>query len=616
MTSSSLIGDSFFGIDLRKLMERFQGLRRHVSKRVLLIEFDVGGLRIAEARFSGSGLQFDHVTRFQLPQEALERGVPADPEKMGALIKQLCREKQISVHRSAVVLPTEVAFQHLVQLPSGLSLDEARVQLLDSSSGLQIPISLAQADFDLQLTQLPSIQSEDNLSLQSYLITAIPNNLVDRVVETLQVAGLELQFLDIGGHSQLRLMARDLLELRSHEVRLLLELQPECTQFCLVGASGPLRFERLAAIREFPMPVLSDEQIESALEDGLRAETISINGENYLELSELDLQVLVPEVLAALNRFSSEWSGFHLIDIVLTGCNSAHPLLPSLLTEAFGCHTHSLEPLLASGIEGVQFDSFVIQRSLNRLLGLGLGLLPPEHLLSSPLPVVALPKESAIPLVQVSLTEDERYLRADFNMEVTSGVTQPLDEDVSSQDLSHATLITLKTELQTIPAFPLAEEVEDPSPLAQPADLLDKVSPAQPSEDEQFDRIQQPNVNQFNPALELPEQAEVDTSVIASPEDQPIEKPESWPSIYADESEEPQLDLSMPSSLAEMGEQQWPTVRASQDASSEEDVCEKSSVASNDFKIINKSVDDDQIPTDLSAPLDSLLGDLKFVDED
>ena len=404
MTSSPLVGESFFGIDLRQLAARIQGMRRHVSKRVLLLEFASEGLRVTEARFSGSGLQYDHLTVVPLPEEALERGVPADPVKMGRLIQQICREKQISVHRAAVVLPTEVAFQHLIDLPSGLSAEDARAYVLEPSNGLQIPIALGQADFDLLPTQLPVMQNASASELESYLITAIPGNLVDRVTETLQVADLELQVLEVGSYSQLRLMISDLLLLGARQLRLVLELQSECTHFSLIGVGGACRFERLAAIRDFPHPGLTEEQANSVLQEGGLAETICIRNESYLAISELDLRILIPEVRDALRRFSSHWSGFELVDIVLTGRNSAHPGLPTLLSEAFGCPVRALEPLLVHGLEGVKFESLVIHKSLNRLIGLGLGLLPSEQLLACPLSDVdyTLDLPRGIPLVDIS----------------------------------------------------------------------------------------------------------------------------------------------------------------------------------------------------------------------
>ena len=42
-----------------------------------------------------AGVQLDHVSRLDLPEEALDRGVPAEPAKMAALIQVFCTEKKI-----------------------------------------------------------------------------------------------------------------------------------------------------------------------------------------------------------------------------------------------------------------------------------------------------------------------------------------------------------------------------------------------------------------------------------------------------------------------------------------------------------------------------------------
>ena len=465
MTSTSLVGDSFFGIDVRELTARLRGMRRHVSKRVLLLEFASEELRVAEARFSGAGLQYDHLTRFPLPQDALERCVPADPVKMGRLIQQICREKQISVHRAAVVLPSEVAFQHLIDLPIGLSAEELRAYVLDPSNGLQIPIALGQADFDVLQTQLPSVKNASASALQSHLITAIPGNLVDRVTETLQVADFELQALEVGSHSQLRLMISDLMLFSTQQLRLVLELQSECTHFSLVGVGGAFRFERLAAIRDFPDPDLTDEQSSSVLQEGGVAETICIRKESYLAISELDLRVLISEVRDALRRFSSDWSGFELVDIVLTGRNSAHLGLPALLSDEFGCPVQVLEPLLAHGVEGVQFESLVIQKSLNRLIGLGLGLLPNEHLLACPLSDVdrSLDLQRGIPLMDISPP-----LNSDLVASQLLTMQEVLDQDPDHSRRSQIALSNNSTDIAVEQSSGILE-------LSNPIDVGDEV---------------------------------------------------------------------------------------------------------------------------------------------
>ncbi|QNI86428.1 Pilus assembly related protein [Synechococcus sp. PROS-7-1] len=538
MTSTPLVGTKFFGLELTPLLQRLKGLRRQVSKRVLLLEFDPRRLRLAEARFAGAGLQFDHVSRIDLPEDALERGIPSDPAKMAGLIRELCSEKQIDVVRAAVVLPTEVAFQRLIQLPAGLSLQEARQFVLDPSSGLQIPIALSQADFDLQPTTLPGLRGAEGNQV-TYLLSAMPCNLVDRVLETFQAAELELQALEIGAYSQLRLMALDLVMLREQDVRLVLELQRDCTHFILVGASGPFCMERLAAIREFPEPTLSEEQTVSALEDGVGAEQISIHQESYLALSEMDLRVLVAEMREALQRFSADWPGFHLQDIALMGPNSAHPILAELLQAEFGCFVQALEPVLAPAVEGLQYDNVVVQKGLNRLVGLGLGLLPSDHLLSCRLldAPVAVSKTTAISLVDVTpAPEPSSFVETESLAVIESQVALPNIEleavpgggsstIASSHALASDIPLQLEVEPQQDPALesePIQEEEEEWPSIASQVFPSEPELPIAPSSEEiNDDEEEWPSIGR----LMFAQEATV-SNIEATPEalDEPIDQ--------------------------------------------------------------------------------------------
>ena len=119
MTSSTtLAGNTFFGMDLKKIQARWMKFRRRLSKRVLLIDFDSASVTMAEAQIQSETVTFDHVRRYQLPEEALERGVPAEPVKMAALIRGFCQEAAIPAHRAAVVLSHDAAFTTVVKLPT------------------------------------------------------------------------------------------------------------------------------------------------------------------------------------------------------------------------------------------------------------------------------------------------------------------------------------------------------------------------------------------------------------------------------------------------------------------------------------------------------------------
>ena len=165
MTATPLVGNTFFGLDLSQL-----GAQPVCASPFVETSLAAGiqclGVRYAEAS-PPDGIRFRHVSCVPLPEEALERGVPSDPAVMATLIKALCQEKQIPAHRAAVVLSPEVAYQRVVELPSGLTLEQAFDYVRNPDHVLPLPFPLGQTDFDLY-----PINSQKGSRLQSYLLIA------------------------------------------------------------------------------------------------------------------------------------------------------------------------------------------------------------------------------------------------------------------------------------------------------------------------------------------------------------------------------------------------------------------------------------------------------------
>ena len=109
--------------------------------------------------------------------------------------------------------------------------------MFDPSNGLQIPVCTSAADFDLLPTQLPLVQNESSPASQVILLQRFPE-IWSTVLDTLQVAELELHALEVGSYSSW-LMISDLMALADQQLRLVLDLQPECTHFSLVGSLRP-----------------------------------------------------------------------------------------------------------------------------------------------------------------------------------------------------------------------------------------------------------------------------------------------------------------------------------------------------------------------------------------
>ena len=414
MTATPLVGNTFFGLDLSQLGAQFLSVRRRLSKRLLLLEFSASGLRYAEASPSLDGIRFSHVSCVPLPEEALERGVPSDPAVMATLIKALCQEKQIPAHRAAVVLSPEVAYQRVVELPSGLTLEEAFDYVRNPDHVLPLPFPLGQTDFDLY-----PINAQKASRLQPYLLIAVPQVLIDRVISLLNDSGFELQALELGPFSLLRFLGDELISLRESELHLVLELLPDCSQLCVVSPSGPVRFERMSSIREFPEPDLDDEQRQEALGAGITAEEMTLKDERYLPISELDLRAVVRDVKAVMAELMARADSTVLRGLTLSGINSAHPLIKDLFHEALDCPVKVLNPVLMPRVVGFTPDDLLVQPALARLMGLGLGFLPREQLLSCHRPEVAPPLASvSLPSLAVDSsieTEDQPSTAAEMD---------------------------------------------------------------------------------------------------------------------------------------------------------------------------------------------------------
>ena len=390
MTASSLVGNTFFGLDISQLGAQLMSIRRRLSKRILLLEFSASGLRYAEASPSLDGIRFSHVSCVPLPEEALERGVPSDPAVMATLIKALCQEKQIPAHRAAVVLSPEVAYQRVVELPFGLTLEEAFEYVRNPDNALPLPFPLNQTDFDLY-----PINAQKGSKVQPYLLIAVPQVLIDRVISLLNDSGFELQALELGPFSLMRFLGDELISLRESELHFVLELLPDCSQLCVVSSSGPVRFERMSAIREFPEPDLDDEQRQEALGAGISAEEMTLKDERYLPISELDLRAVVRDVKAVMAELMARADSTVVRGLTLSGINSAHPLIKDLFHEALECPVKVLNPVLMPRVVGFTPDDLLVPAGLARLMGLGLGFLPREQLLSCHRPEVAPPLASA-----------------------------------------------------------------------------------------------------------------------------------------------------------------------------------------------------------------------------
>jgi len=156
---------------------------------------------------------------------------------------------------------------------------------------------------------------------------------------------------------------------------LVLEFLSETTLAVLVGSSGPLAVERLASIREFPSFELTNNQYDQILTQSLSLDEVTIGNERYLALSEMDLRSLNSDLQVVMSDFANNFNGLSITQIWLMGEGSAYPEIPELLQKRFSLPVHRCRPFLSSSLSDYSFDDPILQSSMNRLVGLGLGLI-------------------------------------------------------------------------------------------------------------------------------------------------------------------------------------------------------------------------------------------------
>ena len=374
--------NTLFGVDIGVIIDKLWLFRRQVSKSFLLVEFARNTITLVEANYSEHDIKYTHLRRVQIPENAVERGVPSEPALMAELIKNLCKEEKIYAKRTAVVLPPEAAFCKLIDIPAELTIEEARAYANSSNSGIQIAIPLKQTDFDIIPTGFAIKTSNDGKKLRTYYLTSVPRKLIDQLLTTMQLADLELHLIELGFFCQLRLMAADTAGLKPNQYLILLELLPNATHLTITGAFGPVAIERIAAIREFPQVELSSDGENAAIAEALSGEALALGNENYMPISELDLRVIIREVSNSIINFKQINANAEILGIALSGINSAHPLIDDLLSAGIKLPVRILRPIGASCVQSVSFKQLIVHQSIGRIIGLGLGLLPHESLIS------------------------------------------------------------------------------------------------------------------------------------------------------------------------------------------------------------------------------------------
>ena len=368
MTQTPSPNDTFFGLDISDIRKSLFAIRRKISKRYLLIEFGVDSLTYGEARIVKDQVVCSKINRIILDKEAIERGSPTDVNAMSSFLNQIIEENQIWATRVAITLPPEASLSKIIYLPENLDYPSAIEYIKNpTSSGFQFPISLDQTDFDI--IPLNCIPINKQNKTRAYFLSSVPKKLVNNIIETIANAKLELHALDVAYTSLERLASNSIEKLDSSNVIIVLELCEECSYFYILSIFGPIYVSTLAATRLFNYP--------QSYDGNLSLEEVTINREDYLEITELDLKVILSEIKNEIAKFKIS-NDLDIAEILLSGINSSHPGISKIFENRLNIKTTILRALSLDSVMDIGFSKSLCTQDLNRLVGLSLNMIEIE----------------------------------------------------------------------------------------------------------------------------------------------------------------------------------------------------------------------------------------------
>ena len=353
----------------------FINLTRKISSKIILIEIGNEFFNIAIAKCQNKELLIKKVYRQKLPTEALEKFIPKDPVAFGNMILSVLQENKLPGQRVAILLPSDTCYTRLIEIPENIDQDNSKEFLEDPSSGIQIPISINNSDYEIHLTSLPKTKLEKKV-FNKYFLTSIPKKNVNLVLNTLKNADLELCSLQMSHICLANLLETQIKKLNNNQLLISLELLDEFTQFIIFDTSGPILLKRFGSIRNFP-------SIEERL--SINNESKNKNNKqqknNYHPISKLDVKVLTREIKDAFTNFlkvnNLEMEG----KVFLSGRNSQHTNLVKVLGESLNMNVSLISPIGNPRLREFDYDPDKIdQFSMSRIIGLGISLLREDYI--------------------------------------------------------------------------------------------------------------------------------------------------------------------------------------------------------------------------------------------
>jgi type IV pilus assembly protein PilM len=358
------------------------------SKNGIGVEITSERVNVVQLRRKGkSGYKLVAYGNAEIPEGVVEDGRINDPVALGQVIAGLLSEKKIKVQQAASAVPGKETVSRLIKLPAELSDDEMREMVLNQEASLYLP--LPREDADVDYTKLGTSLDDDGIERQEVLMVATPREITDVYIQTLEVANLKLDVLEVSSFALIRAL-NPLLKGYSSlaESVAIVDIEYEFTEIT-VTSDGVPQFSRTfpigtlqiqnAQLRAMNMPPRRSTDTEMLGAMAVPMQTMdtagfvggAIGSAGDAAISRV-LSDLSDELRRSIDYFISQTSGSEIAQVLLAGPGSCIGQLDEFLRQRLGVETRVIDPMQIMDITTDKEIPFLDRVGMTVALGLGI----------------------------------------------------------------------------------------------------------------------------------------------------------------------------------------------------------------------------------------------------
>ncbi|MCM1981283.1 type IV pilus assembly protein PilM [Lyngbya confervoides] len=346
------------------------------------IELTADQINVVQLQSQKQGYKVTQFACGPMPEGAMQDGQFLDYQTIAEALRALLDENGIKGTAVASAIPVGEAVIRLIRLPAELDDYELRDMVLNQEAALYLPFPREEADVDFQ--QLGTEIDEDGIERVEVLLVATPKEITNAYLEIFQLAGLDLQVLEVSSFAMIRAIRSQLLQFVSGEAIALVNIDADGTEISIVMDGVP-QFNRKIPVGTQQMKSALSRAMNLPLSMGndlLQSMTVpvsdikdTITGIDENPSSAALLRVLgglSDELRRSIDFYLNQGESLEVVQVFLSGPGAVLGQIDAFMAQRLGISASLIDPVESLGLQNVDMIPEDQRSGFGIVMGLGL----------------------------------------------------------------------------------------------------------------------------------------------------------------------------------------------------------------------------------------------------